>query len=165
MKRKIVLLVSILSLSLVLLLPVKAAQLDLVGSGTELLEHDKSFQIDEMDFHVTPQTPYSIDFVDYEYSEDGEAVFADENADEASEESSSWVNLAIVILVPLLVAGVVCGIFLSQMKTAVPQRAADNFIPGGGVKLTMQTDKFLFKTETRTRIEKQPSSGDSSDSN
>lgn len=157
MKRKIALLVSILSLSLVLLLPVKAAQLDWAVSGTELLEDDKNFQINEIDFQIARQTPCNIEFVDFE---DSAAVLADEDDD-----GSPWVNLAIVILVPLLVAGVVCGIFLSQMKTAVPQRAADNFIPGGGVKLTMQTDKFLFKTETRTRIEKQPSSGDSSDSN
>lgn len=154
MKRKIALLVSILSLSLVLLLPVKAAQLDWAVSGTELLEGDKNFQVNEIDFQIARQTPCNIEFVDFE---DSAAVLAGEDDD-----GSPWVNLAIVILVPLLVAGVVCGIFLSQMKTAVPQRAADNFIPGGGVKLTMQTDKFLFKTETRTRIEKQPSSEDSS---
>ena len=90
----------------------------------------------------------------------------DRGADEASVEgnttSSFWIKLAVTILVPLLIAGVVTGIFLGQMKTAVPQRAADNFIPDGGVNLTMKADQFLFSTETRRRIEKEPSSGGSS---
>ncbi|HHX62114.1 MAG TPA: TPM domain-containing protein, partial [Epulopiscium sp.] len=52
--------------------------------------------------------------------------------------------------------------FLSQMKTAVSQRAADSYIPSGGFNLTMQADQFLYRTEIRTKIEKDSSSGGSS---
>lgn len=77
-------------------------------------------------------------------------------------ESSVVMILAMIIFIPLVIAGIICFILLNQMKTAVPQIAADNYISEGGVKLTMQVDKFLFRTENRTRIEKGSSSGGTS---
>ncbi|MDL2294508.1 TPM domain-containing protein [Ruminococcaceae bacterium OttesenSCG-928-D13] len=78
--------------------------------------------------------------------------------------SGFWVRLAVVILVPLAIAGLVCFVFLRQMKTAVPQRAADHYIPAGGFVLTQSSDAFLFRTETRTTIEEKKSGGTSIDS-
>lgn len=79
-----------------------------------------------------------------------------------SSKDSVLIKLAIIIFAPLIIASVVCGIFAKQMKTAVSQRAADNFIPNDGVNITNKTDQFLFKTETRTRIEKNTSSSGAS---
>ena len=79
-----------------------------------------------------------------------------------SSKGSVLIKLAIIIFAPLIIASVVCGIFAKQMKTAVSQRAADNFIPNDGVNITNKTDQFLFKTETRTRIEKNTSSSGAS---
>lgn len=87
-----------------------------------------------------------------------------EELDEEDEKGSFGIMLAIVILVPLLIAGIVSFIFLGQMKTAIPQRKADHFMTGG-VNLTMKVDQFVSSSETRTKIEKTPpSSGSSSDS-
>jgi len=91
-------------------------------------------------------------------AEDGEPF------DISSSGDSPWIKWAIFIFTPLLVAGGVCFMFLSQMKTAVSQRAADSYIPGGGFNLTMQADQFLYRTETRTKIEKESSGGSSTDS-
>ncbi|HZJ83599.1 MAG TPA: TPM domain-containing protein [Clostridia bacterium] len=88
---------------------------------------------------------------------DTDEILAQENA-----KSSFWIKLAITILVPLLIAAVVCFIFLGQMKTAVPQRAADEYIAHEGLNLTRQVDAFLYSTETRRRIEEKSSSGGAS---
>ncbi len=76
---------------------------------------------------------------------------------------SNLIKIAIVIFIPLLIAGIVCGVFYQQMKTAKLQAAADNYVSDGGVKLTMKEDRYLFRTETRTKIEKD-SGGTSIDS-
>jgi len=72
--------------------------------------------------------------------------------------------LAVVILLPALIAFIVCAIWKSQMKTAKVAREADNYIPAGGFRLTEQSDMFLYKTTTRRRVEKSSSSSSSSSS-
>jgi len=62
------------------------------------------------------------------------------------------------VLVPLIIAFVVCSGWKSKMETAVEARCADQYIPAGGFNLTVQQDQFLYRTETRTKIEKPPSS-------
>lgn len=78
-------------------------------------------------------------------------------------QSSLFGKLAVTILVPMAIAGVVCLVFLRQMKTAVAQQAADNYIPEDGFALTAQEDAFLFRTETRRRIEKAKQGGTTTD--
>lgn len=87
----------------------------------------------------------------------------DVDTDEENDEGSFLITLAIVFLFPLLIAGVVTYVFAAQMKTAVSERSAANYMPGEGVNLTRKTDTFLYKTETRTTIEKK-SGGTSIDS-
>ncbi|HHX62568.1 MAG TPA: TPM domain-containing protein [Epulopiscium sp.] len=237
MKRITILFISILSLVLVMLLPIQAAEFDLVADGVGVLTDDEYFELNELAQDITEQYQCEVsiviiedkgdgnitEFAKYFYEEygygyganksglmllismkerdyvlraygygntaftdHGKDVLADkyllpmlgknnyysafsiylnktaeflkmaENGtpfDSNSPSDSLWIKLVIVMLVPLLIAGVVCFIFLRQMKTAVPQRAADSYIPNGGFNLTMQADQFLFKTETRTRIE------------
>ncbi|HZK43067.1 MAG TPA: TPM domain-containing protein [Syntrophomonadaceae bacterium] len=86
----------------------------------------------------------------------------DVETDEENAQTSIWVKLAIVILIPLLIAGIVCLIWMRKMKTAVSERAARNYMSDGGLQLTKETDTFLNKTETRTRIEKKPPGGGTS---
>ncbi len=97
-------------------------------------------------------------------AENGTPFDVDTNEELAQEssEGSFWIRLAIVILVPLIIAGVVCFIFLGQMKTAVSQRTADNFMTDSGPNLTMKVDQFVSRSETRTKIEKTPPSSRSS---
>ncbi len=90
-------------------------------------------------------TPFDIDT---------DSRLAEENA-----KGSFGVRLAATIFVPLLIAGIICLIFLRQMKTAVRQRTANAYIPEGGVNLTMRVDQFLYRTETRMRIETKSSGG------
>jgi len=70
--------------------------------------------------------------------------------------TSLLVKLAVVILLPLLIAFIVCSSWKKQMKTAVKATAAANYIPTGGFNLTDQTDMFLYRTQERRKIEKQP---------
>ena len=70
------------------------------------------------------------------------------------------IKLAITIIVPILIAFIVCSIWKHQMKTAVIARDAGNYIPKNGFALTRQQDDFLYRTETRRKIE-QPSDNSS----
>lgn len=73
-------------------------------------------------------------------------------------------KLAVVILVPVIIALCVCSIWKAQMKTAKLAREADNYIPGNGFVLTGQTDQFLYRTTTRVKIERSDSGPGSSSS-
>ena len=64
-----------------------------------------------------------------------------------------------MILLPLLIAFIVCGVWKRQMKTAVAARAAAEYISEGGFQLTNQADMFLYRTEDRRKIETKSSSG------
>ena len=75
----------------------------------------------------------------------------------------AWIviKLAITILAPLIIAGSICSAWKKQMKTAVTARAADNYIPQNGFKLTRQEDAFLYRTTSRRKIETSSSSSSS----
>ena len=76
----------------------------------------------------------------------------------ASYKSSALItNLVVVVLVPCLIALIVCTIWKRQMKTAKLARTADNYIPANGFNLTGKTDQFLYQTTTRVKIEREPS--------
>jgi len=248
MKRRIALFVTILSLTLVMLLPVQAAGLDLVYDEVGVLTDDEYFELNELAQNITDRYECEVSILviedkgndsakeaaksfyeeyDYGYGENndglmllismaerdnviiaygyGNTAFTDHGKDALREQyllpklrddqyyegflvyleqtaeylqmaedgepfdisgskGSSWIKWLIFIFAPLLIAGGVCFIFLSQMKTAVSQRAADSYIPSGGFNLTMQADQFLYRTETRTKIEKESSGGSSKDS-
>ena len=69
------------------------------------------------------------------YAEHGEPLDVDND-------SSGWpVLLLIVILVPMLIAAVVCGILYSQMKTAKLKTEANDYI-GAGLQLQVKTDRY-----------------------
>ena len=67
-------------------------------------------------------------------------------------------KLAVVILVPVLTAFIICANWKSKMKTAKIARTADDYIPANGFNLTVQTDQFLYRSTTRTKIESSSSS-------
>ena len=67
---------------------------------------------------------------------------------------SKTIPLLITILVPLLIAFLVCLIFWSQMKTAVEATSADEYIPSNGFNLTRQIDQYTHTTVTRRHIER-----------
>ena len=71
---------------------------------------------------------------------------------------------AVIVLLPSIIALIVCLIWRSQMKTAKPAFAADKYIPEGGFKLTGQTDTFLYRVTTRVKIETSSGSGSGSGS-
>lgn len=63
-------------------------------------------------------------------------------------------RLAATILLPLLVAGLLCMNWKGQMQTARFATTADLYIPADGFRLTGQEDQFLFRTEERRKIER-----------
>ncbi len=67
------------------------------------------------------------------------------------------VKLGITFIIPILIAAAFCEIWRSQMKSAVLARAASNYITADGLSLTNRQDHFLYRTETRRRIESQSS--------
>ena len=69
------------------------------------------------------------------------------------------VDLGVVILIPMLIAWLVCSSWKRKMKTAVISKSADNYIPANGFNLTGQSDTFLYRTTTRVKIVSNSSSG------
>jgi len=67
-------------------------------------------------------------------------------------------KLIAVIAVPSVIAWLICRKWKRGMKTAVTAHSADNYIPNGGFKLTGKTDRFLYRTSTRVKIERESSS-------
>ena len=63
-------------------------------------------------------------------------------------------KLAVIVFFPLLIAALVCLYWRSKMKTAKIARTADRYIPDGGFALTRQEDLYLYRTQTRTKIER-----------
>ena len=68
------------------------------------------------------------------------------------------IKLAITFLIPIIIAAIVCGIWKSQMKTAILARAAKEYITQEGLVLVKRQDSFLYRTQTRRKIEKETSS-------
>lgn len=71
-------------------------------------------------------------------------------------------RLAIVILVPLLIALIVCLILRSQMKTAKAATGAGDYIPQESFALTAKRDRFIHTTRHREKIERSSGSGSGS---
>jgi len=83
----------------------------------------------------------------------------DRHTDPEAQGMSVAVKLAIVILIPLLIAFLICSVWKSQMKTARIAATACNYIPPGGFQLTGSADTFLYRTVTRTKVQSSSSSG------
>ena len=62
-------------------------------------------------------------------------------------------TIAVCVIIGLAVAGVVCLILYSQMKNVHTKTEAQDYIAGGGLKLTGRSDVFLRRTVTRRKIE------------
>lgn len=83
----------------------------------------------------------------------------DINTDPDALFSSMIMKIAVVVLVPLIIAFVVCSIWKSQMQTARPAMAADNYIPKDGFILTAQSDMFLYRTRKSVKVQSSSSGG------
>ena len=69
------------------------------------------------------------------YAKHGEPLDVDND-------TSGWpILLLIVIGVPMIIAGIVCGVLYSQMKTARLKTEANDYI-GAGLKLRVQVDNY-----------------------
>ena len=73
-------------------------------------------------------------------------------------------NFIVCFLIPIGIAFLFCSSAKSKMKTARLQRAAQVYIPTGGFELQRSEDVFLYKTETREKIESSSSSSGGSSS-
>lgn len=63
-----------------------------------------------------------------------------------------YFNLTIVIVVPLVIALVVCLLFKGQMKTARPQELADEYMELDESNLTVKQDIFTHSTRVVRKI-------------
>ena len=86
----------------------------------------------------------------------------DKDTDPDKEDEFFLYKLLFTLLAPLLIAYILCAMWKGQMKTAKIARVADAYIPAGGFHLTGQQDQFLYRTETREKIERESSSGGTS---
>jgi len=87
----------------------------------------------------------------------------DVDTDAGAANAARGAKIAFNIIIPVVVALIVCLVFRSRMKTAKKQRAAASYIPEGGFVLTGSNDTYLYSTETRTAISEK-SGGTSVDS-
>ncbi len=70
-------------------------------------------------------------------------------------------RLLIGLGAPSLVALIVCSTFKAQMKTAKERTTAEEYVVPGSATLHIREDRFINRTETRTRIHTESSSGGS----
>ena len=71
-------------------------------------------------------------------------------------------KILIIILASFVPAFLVCSGWKGKMKTAKIATTANNYIPDGGFRLIEQGDIYLYRTVSRTRIERTSSSSSSS---
>lgn len=94
------------------------------------------------------------DYLGY-YAEHGEGKVAESSG-------SVLLRLAIVVLVPLLIALAVCLVLRSQMKTAKAATTAEEYIPKESFALTARRDQFVHTSRHREKIETSSDSGSGS---
>ena len=102
----------------------------------EQIEDEVVPMLSEGDYADAAQTYIDLcaDTLDF-YAEHGEPLDVDND-------TSGWpILLLIVIGVPMIIAGIVCGVLYSQMKTARLKTEANDYI-GAGLKLRVQVDNY-----------------------
>ncbi len=62
------------------------------------------------------------------------------------------------LIAAVIIAFIVCGVFKSQMKTAVKATSADTYVAPGGVDIQLREDRYTHTTRTRRKIETERSS-------
>ena len=72
---------------------------------------------------------------------------------------SPWAVIAIVVIVSCLITSGVCKVLKMNMKTVRRGAAADEYVTGEGLALTESSDRFMYTTETRTKIKSDSSDG------
>lgn len=90
--------------------------------------------------------PDGLDYHSYNYPSGGRGL-------------STPAKLGIVMLLPMLIALIVCSVFKSQMKTARLATRADEYLVPHSMDLRVKEDRFTHRTESRTKIESNSSSG------
>ena len=78
--------------------------------------------------------------------------YADKGAplDSGNDPAKGWIKWVFVLVIPLAVASIVCGIFYAQMKTANEQTHANAYLPAEGLALSVVEDTYTHTTETET---------------
>ncbi len=71
----------------------------------------------------------------------------------ASRGMPAGMKLAIVVLLPLLIAGITVGVFRAQMRTAREKTTAEEYLVPRSMDLRVREDRFTHRTVTRTRID------------
>ena len=83
------------------------------------------------------------------------------DVDNYKSDGEKLVRLVLGILIPLGISFVFCSIMANKMKTAVLQRAAQEYIPQGGFQLLKSDDVYSHTTEVRTKIQRSSGGGSS----
>ena len=83
----------------------------------------------------------------------------DKNTDPVHQRDLFFIKIAVIILIPLIIAFAVCTSWKNEMKTVKIAKMACNYIPESGFKLTGQGDVFLYRTTTSVKIQKNSSFG------
>ena len=140
-----------------LLLSMKARDYDMRVWGSRAKTAFTLYGIDDLlDSHVLPKLKYNNYYEGFsKYLDRAEVYFEMAEKGKPFDRSTdpyvvfAWIviKLAVTVLVPLVMAGSICSAWKKQMKTAVTARAADNYIPQNGFRLTRQEDVFLYRRQ------------------
>jgi uncharacterized protein len=132
--------------------------------NTAFTDHGKDVMLDKFILPLLKENKYHQAFSVYlDQSEEFLALARagtpfDRNTDPNAARTDFLIKLAVVILLPLLTAFVICSRWKKEMKTAVTARTAANYIPAGGFNLTGSADMFLYQTRESKKVAP-PSSG------
>ncbi len=92
-----------------------------------------------------------------ELSQDGTPL--DVHSDPDAARRSTIARLAVVVLVPCLIAGAVCLALCMRMRTVRTARTARAYLTANAAALTLHTDMYTHTTEVRTKIHDDPPHG------
>lgn len=100
---------------------------------------------------------WSADYL--EEAKKGEPYSYEKVAMSAKERSNAILTrVAIILVVPLVVAAIYIGILSSKMKNVAEATRAGAYV-SGNLNLTKKVDKFAFATQSKVKIQTQKSSG------
>lgn len=112
----------------------------------EEIENTVVPKLSDGDYTDAAQTFIALcaDTLDF-YTEQGEPL--DFNND--PENDLGLIGIALVVGISFLIAGIVCGVLCSQMKTAKEKTEANDYMPKYGLRLSVQEDCYLRTTRTQ----------------
>ena len=127
------------------------------GYGNDVFTDSRKRLLEETYIGALSEGRYYNSFEAYISGCDKYLTYEEEGSTLSTSEIVTYLSISIIL--PLMIAFIICKSLEGKMKTAVRQSAARNYIVNGSFNLTRSDDVFSHTTYTRTKIQKQSTGG------